>query len=419
MATVYGNSIFTIFALSSPTSAGGCRVNAQNKPIKASRYCDVDTGTGRIRLFESAPQYWHIEYGDNKYKHGEYSAHNPLRTRAWTLQERALSSRGIHFSANMMLWECCTTKASSEIPWESPEPPDDFRPWPIRNTPTESIEVGGPVLLRDRWYELIEDFSSRFLSHETDKLPSLSGLASTFAEPFGQYLAGIWYANMPSDLLWKTTLEINSSLHSAFQPRRPMSYRAPSWSWASVDSLVSYESQRLNAGDPRPEESTDSYDYGLFEILDSYIQLSTADKFGTISVAWLQLKGCILPFQFRYEEFGNRSAYGDGMGALTGMDGSIVGAFYPDIISEVRDLKLVYGLSVKGEPWGPATSVPHELYQTNFSTEDEMCGENAMVMGLALTKDPSKENAYRRVGLIRWVKKSLFSAISPSFFTLL
>lgn len=32
MAAVYSNSIFTIFALSSSTSAGGCRINAQNKP---------------------------------------------------------------------------------------------------------------------------------------------------------------------------------------------------------------------------------------------------------------------------------------------------------------------------------------------------------------------------------------------------
>jgi hypothetical protein len=168
MAAVYGNSIFTIFALSSHSSAGGCRVNAQNTPMKASRYCDINTGAGRIRLFESAPQQWHIEYGDDTYKHGKYSIHNPLRTRAWTLQERELSVRGIHFSANMVLWECRTTKASSEIPWESLAPPDDFRPWPIRNKPTESIEVGGSVLLRDRWYELTEDFSSRFLSHETE-----------------------------------------------------------------------------------------------------------------------------------------------------------------------------------------------------------------------------------------------------------
>lgn len=390
--------------------------------MKATRYCDIDTGAGRIRLFESSPRQWHIEYGDNTYKHGKYGTHNPLRTRAWTLQERELSSRGIHFSANMVLWECRTTKASSELPWESLEPPDDFRPWPIRDKPTESIEVGGPVLLRDRWYELAEDFSSRFLSHETDKLPSLSGLASKFAKFFGPgpYRAGIWYAHLPSALLWKTELESESSPHSAFQPRRPISYRAPSWSWASVDSLVSYESQRLNnGGGPRPEETVESYDYGLLEIVDSYIQLCGADKFGAISAGWLHLRGCILPFQFRYEQFRDKSSYDKSMRALIAVDGSIAGAFYPDIISEVQDLKLVYGLRVKGEPWSSEITAPYELHQKNFSTEDEMCGENAMIMGLALTRDPSKENSYRRVGLIRWVKQTLFSGIAPSLVTFL
>ena len=183
MAAIYGNSIFTISALSSQNSSGGCRINAHNKsPTKASRYCDINTGAGRIRLFESPPQQWHIEYGDDTYKHGEYSSHNPLRTRAWTLQERELSPRSIYFSTTMLLWECRTTKASSEVPWAKLDPPDDFLPWPVRTTPTESIEPGGPVQRRERWYELTEDFSSRFLSYESDKLPALSGLASTFAE---------------------------------------------------------------------------------------------------------------------------------------------------------------------------------------------------------------------------------------------
>jgi hypothetical protein len=423
MAAVYGNSIFTIFALSSKNSDGGCRVNAHSKsPIKASRYCDINTGAGRIRLFESAPQQWHIEYGDNTYKHGRYSTDNPLRTRAWTLQERELSVRGIHFSANMVLWECRTLKSSSEIPWESLEPPDDFLPWPIRNNPDESIEAGGPVLLRERWYELVEDFSSRSLSYETDKLPALSGLASTFAESFSQspYLGGLWRSHMPSSLLWKTTLESEPSLYSAFQPRRPMSYRAPSWSWASVDSLISYGSQRLsNTGGLRPEEGIGSYNNGLFEIVDSEIQLATDGKFGAISAASLQLRGCILPMQFRYEKYGNDFTYDDGMRAVIGEDGSTVGALYPDIITEVRDMKWVYCLSIKGESFFAEDQVPYGLYKRNFHTEDEILGENAMIMGLALMKDTSKSNTYRRVGLIRWMKKSLFSGIAPSLFTFL
>merc|ERR1712098_807273 len=119
---------------------------------------------------------------------------------------------------------------------------------------------------------------------------------------------------MPSGLLWKTTLESESSPHSAFQPRRPMS-------------------------------------------------------------------------------------------------------FYPDIITEVRGTKWVHCLSIKGESLFAETKVPNELYQKDFSTEDEFSGENAMIMGLALTKDTTRLNVYQRVGLIRWVKRYLFSGSAASTFT--
>ena len=82
--------------------------------------------TCRCGPFESPRKQWHIEYGDDRYKHGQYSAHNPLRTRTRTLQERELSLTGIHFSANIILRECHNIKASSKVPWERLEPPNNF-----------------------------------------------------------------------------------------------------------------------------------------------------------------------------------------------------------------------------------------------------------------------------------------------------
>jgi hypothetical protein len=103
--------------------------------------------------------------------------------------------------------------------------------------------------------------------------------------------------------------------------------------------------------------------------------------------------------QFRYEQYGNESAYDDGIRALIGEDGSSAGAFYPDIMTKVRDMKWVYCLSIKGESFFAENQVPYELYQKNFYTKDEIWGENAMIMGLALMKDASRANAYRRLRL--------------------
>lgn len=172
-------------------------------------------------------------------------------------------------------------------------------------------------------------------------------------------------------------------------------------------------------GGTRPEESVSSYDYGLFEIVDNELKLARSDHFGAISAASLLLRGCILPMQFRYEQYRNESMCDDGMRVLIGDDGSIAGAFYPDIITEVRDMKWVYCLSIKGESFFAKSQELYKLYQKNLSTDDEFSGENAMIMGLALMKDMTRPNTYQRVGLIRWVKKSLFSGNVPDTFTLL
>lgn len=72
------------------------------------------------------------------------------------------------------------------------------------------------------------------MTYEQDKLPAISGLASFFAKQLGtDYLAGLWRSTLLSDLLW----EANPG-DSAMN--RPLEYRAPSWSWASVNCPVKY-----------------------------------------------------------------------------------------------------------------------------------------------------------------------------------
>lgn len=168
MGRVNGNALFTLSALSSVDSTRGCRVANPRATTHDHRFFDFDSDPYRIRLFERSIHKWYEEYGDNTYQHGNYGR-NPLRRRAWTLQERELSTRSIHFSQNLVLWECKTLKASSELPWHEVKPMDDFQPWPTRDFTEESLSTDGPVLVRDRWYELMEDYMSRLLTKGTDK----------------------------------------------------------------------------------------------------------------------------------------------------------------------------------------------------------------------------------------------------------
>jgi hypothetical protein len=40
-------------------------------------------------------------------------------------------------------------------------------------------------------------------------------------------------------------------------------------------------------------------------------------------------------------------------------------------------------------------------------------------MGLALVQDQTKKDTFRWVGLVRWVKKSIFTGVKPSMITLI
>jgi hypothetical protein len=104
MASVYGNALVTLSALSSVNSKFGCRVSNRQATTQDHRFFDFDSGPYRIRLFEQDIRKWYEEYGDDTYWHGQYGK-NPLRTRAWTSQKRELSTRKIHFSENLVLWE--------------------------------------------------------------------------------------------------------------------------------------------------------------------------------------------------------------------------------------------------------------------------------------------------------------------------
>ncbi|GLB07394.1 hypothetical protein AtubIFM57258_002728 [Aspergillus tubingensis] len=78
-------------------------------------------------------------------------------------------------------------------------------------------------------------FTAYQLTVPSDKLVAISGLAKDVRRRLkdlgydeDNYLAGLWRQNLPGCLTWKV-----------LEPgRRPPSYRAPSWSWASVDGAV-------------------------------------------------------------------------------------------------------------------------------------------------------------------------------------
>ena len=71
----------------------------------------------------------------------------------------------------------------------------------------------------------MEDYSTRQMSNETDKLPAIVGVAKQMpVARLGRYLGGMWESELLANLLWKV----------AVRCPRPSTYIAPSWSWAAL-----------------------------------------------------------------------------------------------------------------------------------------------------------------------------------------
>jgi serine/threonine protein kinase len=204
---------------------------------------------------------------------------SPLSQRGWTLQERLLSRRILHFSSTSMAWECtslCTTfdtvsrigKALSlQFVQQNPtsHPKIDLLAVPAQ-FPNKYMTI---------WNDIVREYSKRKLSRPQDKLPALAGIASDIAEKTGHtYLAGLWAEHLlPTGLLW--------SRDFATTPLPRPEYRAPSWSWASISSPVVW-SKSLPEGNVAPEA----------EIIHCQISLSSnLSPFGAVSGGSIEIKG--------------------------------------------------------------------------------------------------------------------------------
>lgn len=402
MGQVYARSLITLTASMSRNSDGGCRVGKRpaaenNQPL------DILKGSKRIRIFENTPLDWNDAWN-----------RGPLRKRAWTLQERQLSTRSLHFSETLLLWECKTSKASSELPWMQmriEDPPSLL----MLNDAAENIENSGSLSMRDHWFSIVEDYSQRSLTYEADKLPALSGLAQTLTQSHGTYFAGLFRMDLPSALLWRS--KIAQSPHE-LQPRRPCHYRAPSWSWAAVEGAIVYDSQRLDEAVGRNRSGLIEHDFGDFSILDLAVKPVGNDTTGAVSGGSIRLAGRLTASiaDLQVSEEGSMSFY-EGWRALSNRESERVGVIYPDVLSELQGGQIIFCMEVRKERYWSKVPMPSTIYDRNPEPKDEE-DSRAMVMGLALVKDDEHTGGYKRVGLVRWMKRSCFSDVEACEITI-
>lgn len=241
MASVYSNSLITIAAVSASSSLGRCsyqnppNVAEADKSRELQRFQDheitVSVNDGRQCHVYCRPRYDHwYSFPDEDF---------PLLGRGWVYQERVLSPRMVYFGRRELFWECnqTTTCQCSGI--------DDRQikgSWAKhKNGSLYYYDWHDPIQASQQWQLRVRTYSELALTKSSDKLPAIRGIATQMSKYFKcRYLDGLWESSLLYDLLW------TSYVGSAYKPGiggflRPTDRLAPSWSWASIEDKIRFE----------------------------------------------------------------------------------------------------------------------------------------------------------------------------------
>jgi Heterokaryon incompatibility protein (HET) len=277
MSDVYQNAYVTIISALTSSCHDSFLQARRDGPMTLAR---IETGTARYLNVR-----YRIDRGHHRRCHEIYpgSSIDPIDTRAWTIQERALSTRCIVFTGMEAQWECQSSRAC-ECELETEDTIGGFF-----RSGLDPKNILGPL---HTWETLLIDYSRRNLTVDEDRLPALSAIARKLSSSIGSdYFAGLWRSSLIGGLCWEIWLGLtpvpDADANAVYFPG---TYVAPSFSWASVIGEVTYTKERW--GDLR----------WLATLVQCHIVTRTGDPFGRINNAYVELKAplfmtAILPVQ--------------------------------------------------------------------------------------------------------------------------
>ena len=230
MGDIYKNSVCTIAALSASNCHEGCFVSRD--PLKCDHYQSKgESFLLQVQGPETLP-------GPDCVGH-----HRPsLNTRAWAVQERAMSPRTLYYGSDMIYWECIKCRALEC----QPEMQDFERPDEGWLRLTSGKKNGFKRLLEKSrsnpynswkyaWRSVLSDYSACELSRDDDKWSAIQGLATEVELYCGdKLLAGLWHNHLREELLWFAN---GPGPGKALETQE---LQAPSWSWISINGRVQW-----------------------------------------------------------------------------------------------------------------------------------------------------------------------------------
>ncbi|USP72888.1 HET-domain-containing protein [Curvularia clavata] len=292
MGEVYGNATLTIAALAAENSNGGC--------FKSRYPLSLVPALLRDGIPESRDRIWAVpEKSRGPSSNGDKRP--PLHTRGWVVQERALAPRTLNFGADMVHWECIEGTA------------DELSPLLHRDIHRLSsgahIDMGLKssleMIRREAkaglqyedwspfWWRIVREYTASNLTFNSDKWNAIAALAKQAEKVINKsstpnrLFFGLWGRNLTEELMWK--------IRKPGKRIDPAEFKAPTWSWLSVDAAV--VGQRFD-----------------FEKIDVRMAMAEADNKARLSFDGLGatnkaiIHGCIfdLELKFKRDREGNR-----------------------------------------------------------------------------------------------------------------
>ncbi|KAI0138141.1 HET-domain-containing protein [Hypoxylon sp. NC0597] len=290
MASIYRNAYLTIAATKSSNGDGGLFAQTPDFEVSGT----TPEGEDYYLVFRKKI--------DHDLSVDGGTPHFPLMNRAWVYQERMLSRRVLHFGYYELFWECSTEiycecgnigylGCMETIPLPNPRKMissalESLERTPSGNWSNRTWVQNMRFYIARMWRSLVMMYTGLCLTVASDYLPALGGVAKTFAEKRkSPYLAGLFKDSLVDDLLWMT--------FSCKKPRLSK-WRAPSWSWASVDTHVTYEDGLLYyVDDIYTEKQVERTE--LASIEHCVCTLAGLDDFGQVKSGLLRVTSQLLP----------------------------------------------------------------------------------------------------------------------------
>ncbi|KAL2284957.1 hypothetical protein FJTKL_08508 [Diaporthe vaccinii] len=229
-----------------------------------------------------------------------------LDYRGWILQERIFPRRTLFFDSYWISFECSQMSASESCP-DGMDLTASSNPVTVESVMGTQLDrdcsltiIGGKIRTIDAmshtnglatrrqmltlWYRILNEYSLRQLSFESDRLDAISGLAERLSRITGdEYIGGMWRSSLLECLQWRTNTQ-NRGKEAIRQTR----HRAPTWSWASCELLPRSGSKRLLVTN---DYATRSKSLTAIRILGVMWQCEGANRFGSLSEASLTIMG--------------------------------------------------------------------------------------------------------------------------------